>query len=380
MIFLDHNATTPLLPEVARRMSDVAEQTPLNPSSAHSAGEAARQIVATARESLAGLLGSDPEQLIFTSSGTESNNAALWHGAGDGAIVTTPVEHSSILAMAEMLQQRGTQVEYVAVDGEGHIAPETIAEKLDRLLSSGPVGLVSVQWANNETGVIQPVEAITEVCHRRGVPIHVDAAQAVGKLAIDLRRMPVDFLSVTAHKFHGPTGVGALFARDDMRPWLFGGDQEQGRRAGTENVIGIAGMGEAAELRRTRMSTVPDFLTGLRDEFESRLSARYPWIKINGHRCQRVGNTSNLLFPGLDGQAILAQLDVAGVCVTQSSACTNQRPTPSHVLKAMGLSEADAYSSVRFSFGETNTDSELDAALAQLFTVIDRLGALEKLA
>lgn len=380
MIFLDHNATTPLLPEVARRMSDVVEQTPLNPSSAHSAGEAARQVVATARESVAGLLGCDPEPLIFTSSGTESNNTALWHGAADGAIVTTPIEHSSVLATAEMLEQRGTQVEYVAVDGDGYIAPEAIAEQLDRVLSSGPVGLVSVQWANNETGVIQPVEALTEVCHRRRVPVHIDAAQAAGKLVIDLQRVPVDFLSVTAHKFHGPTGVGALFARNGVRPWLFGGDQELGRRAGTENVIGIAGMGEAAELRRTRMSTVPDFLAGLRDEFEGRLSARYPWIKINGHRCQRVANTSNVLFPGLDGQAILAQLDVAGICVTQSSACTNQRPTPSHVLQAMGLSEMDAYSSVRFSFGETNTQSELDAALAQLFAVIDRLSALERLA
>jgi len=380
MIFLDHNATTPLLPEVARRMSDVAEQTPLNPSSAHSAGEAARQVVARARESVAELVNCDPEQLIFTSSGTESNNAALWHGAADGTIVTTAVEHSSILATAEMLEQRWTHIEYVAVDGEGHIAPEAVAEQLDQLLSDGPVGLVSIQWANNETGVIQPVEAITEVCHRRGVPIHIDAAQAAGKLTIDLRQTPADFLSVTAHKFHGPTGVGALFARGGVRPWLFGGDQEQGRRAGTENILGIAGMGEATEVRRTRMRTVPNFLTALRDDFESQICARYPWAKINGSGCQRVVNTSNVHFPGLDGQAILAQLDVAGICVTQSSACTNQRPTPSHVLQAMGLSEADAYASVRFSFGETNTHSELDAALSQLFAVIDRLSALERLA
>lgn len=361
-------------------MTEVAAQTPLNPSSAHSAGETARRLVAEAREDVAGLLGCNSEQLIFTSSGTEANNAALWHGAVDGAIVTTTIEHSSILAGAESLESRGVRVEYVDVEPNGYVEPTAVSETLDKVLAEGAVGLVSLQWANNETGVIQPIGEVAEICRRRNVPLHVDAAQAVGKLPIDLNRVPVDFLSLTAHKFHGPTGAGALFTRRQIRPWLFGGDQERGCRAGTENVLGIAGMGEAAKTRRDRMDAVKGRLGSLRDRFETSLTARYPWIQVNGGECLRVVNTSNLTFPGLDGQAILAQLDVAGICVSQSSACTNQKPTPSYVLQAMGRSEGDAFSSVRFSFGETNTPSEIDTVLSHLCDIVDRLSALERLA
>ncbi len=361
-------------------MGEVAQQGPLNPSSAHSAGQNARRLVLEARESVAALLGCDTEQVIFTSSGTEANNAALWHGAADGAVITSPVEHSSILAASERLSHQGVHVEFVAVGTDGRVTPKAVNDALDRALARGLVGMVSIQWANNETGVIQPIEQITEICHSRDVPIHVDAAQAVGKIPIDLSQVPIDFLTLTAHKFHGPTGVGALFVRDRVRGWQFGGDQEGGNRAGTENVIGIVGLGQAAEARRKKLPTVVNDLISLRDEFESRVQAKYPWVKINSGQCLRTANTSNLQFVGLDGQAILAQLDVASVCVSQSSACTNQRPTPSYVLKAIGLSEAEAFSSVRFSFGETNTQSEVDTALSHLFMIVDRLSALEKLA
>ena len=377
VIYLDHNATTPVLPEVARRMAEVAEQTPLNPSSAHRAGEAARGVLLTARESLADLLSCDPEQVTFTSSGTEANNAALWHGAAGGAIVTTNIEHSSILAAAEHLEAQGIPVSYAEVDINGRVMPEAVAERLDSALAEGPVGLVSVQWANNETGVIQPIEQIVDICRQRGVPIHVDAAQAVGKLPIELDKLPIDFLTLTGHKFHGPTGVGALYIRNQIRPWFFGGDQEGRRRPGTENLIGIAGLGAACEARRRKFLTVNKEISLRRNRFESYISEHFPWVKINGARCSRIGNTSNIHFIGLDGQAIMAQLDVAGICVSQSSACTNHKPAPSYVLRAMGLSEAEAYASIRFSFAETNSQEDVEQTISELTQIADRLSAME---
>lgn len=380
VIYLDHNATTPILPKVAERMGDIAQRGPLNPSSAHRAGEAAREVLYNARESVARLIGAQPEQVIFTSGGTEANNAALRHGAVDGAIVTTNIEHSSILATAEHLEELGVGVYYAEAVADGRVPVQAVAATLDEALAHGPVGLVSIQWANNETGVIQSIEEITEICHRRGVPLHVDAAQAVGKISIDLGRTPLDFLSLTGHKFHGPTGVGALYARKGIRPWLFGGDQEHKHRAGTENIIGIAGLAAAADLRNQNFSTLNRDLIALRDRFESYLLKRLPWLKVNGGQCPRIGNTSNIHFVGLDGQAIMAQLDIAGICVSQSSACTNHKPAPSYVLRAMGLSEQEAYSSVRFSFGETNTDAEIDQVLPKLTQIVDRLSSLERLA
>lgn len=380
VIYLDHNATTPVLPEVARRMVEVAEQTPLNPSSAHRAGQAAREVLLSARESLADLLSCQPEQVSFTSSGTEGNNAALWHGAADGAIVTTNIEHSSILAAAEHLEAQGIPVYYAEVDADGLVTAEAVAEQLDSALAKGSVGLVSVQWANNETGVIQPIEQIADICRQRGVPIHVDAAQAVGKLPIELDKLPIDFLTLTGHKFHGPSGVGALYTREQIRPWLFGGDQEGRRRPGTENLIGIAGLGSACEARRRKFPTVNQEIILRRNRFEAYIFEHFPWVKINGARCPRIGNTSNIHFIGLDGQAIMAQLDVAGICVSQSSACTNHKPTPSYVLRAMGLSEAEAYASIRFSFAETNTREDVDQTISELSHIVDRLSALERLA
>lgn len=380
MVYLDHNASTPLLPEVASRMAEVAESGALNPSSANRAGECARKILAEARESVAALVHCDPYQVLFTSSGTEANNAALFHGAVAGSLVITNIEHSSVLAAAEHFEGKGGKVYVAEVNADGQVAPDRVAEQLRKARAAGPVGLVSLQWVNNETGVIQPIEEVAEICQKLGVPLHVDAAQAVGKLQIDLHSLPVDFLSLTAHKFHGPTGVGALYVRRHIQPWLFGGDQERSVRAGTENLIGIAGFGAAAEARSRRFPTVTSEVIALRDRFESHILETWPWANINGARCPRVGNTSNVHFVGLDGQAIMAQLDVGGICVSQSSACTNHKPTPSYVLRAMGLSEAEAYSSVRFSFGETNTKAEVDHVIAELEMIVHRLSALERLA
>lgn len=380
MIYLDHNATTPVLPEVAHRMAEVTAMGPLNPSSPHRGGDAARDVLDASRESVAALLGCDPERLYFTGSGTEANNAVLRHGAYGGAILTTEIEHSSVIASAESLGETGVPVRFMQVSRAGRVEPEAVEEMLERTVADGPVGLVSVQWVNNETGVIQPIEEILEICQRQGVPLHVDAAQAVGKLPIDLAALPVDFLSMTGHKIHAPAGVGALFARAPIRPWMPGGDQERGHRGGTENLIGIAGLGAAAEARRRQFPTVTEKLFALRNRLESPLLKEFPWLKVNGDRDARIGNTSNIHFVGLDGQAVMAQLDVAGICVSQSSACTSHKPTPSYVLAAMGLSESEAFSSVRFSVGETNTEDEIDQAVAEISLVVERLSALEKLA
>ena len=378
MIYLDHNATTPLLPAVREKLIEVASATPLNPSSAHSAGERAARQLETARCHVAKLIGTEPERLVFTSGGTEGNNAVLWHGARDGSIVTTAIEHSSVLAAGERLEEEGFPVYWVQPNAEGRVTAEAVAETLDMAQKNGPVGLVSVQWVNSETGVVQPIEEITEICRARAVAVHTDAAQAVGKIHVDVSRVPVDFLTLTGHKFHAPSGVGAVYARNAIRPWFAGGDQEQGRRAGTENVLCIAALGEAARLRFENFDTVQQHLTALRDRFESKLLEQFSWIRVNGGG-PRVVNTSNLRFGGVDGEALLAQLDGAQVAVSQASACASRRPTPSHVLVAMGLSEREAFSAVRFSFGETNTAEEIDETIRRLAPILDRLSALEAL-
>lgn len=379
MIYLDHNATTPLLPTVRKKLIEIADSTPLNPSSAHRAGERASRELETARRHVALLIGAEPERVIFTSGGTEGNNAVLRHGSRDGALVTSTIEHSSVLATAEQIENAGAPVYWIAPNTDGRVSADSVAEALDDAVGHGPVGLVSIQWVNNETGVIQPVEEITEVCRARGVPFHTDAAQAVGKVAVDVTTVPVDFLTLTGHKLHAPTGVGAIYVRSSIRPWLLGGDQEGGRRAGTENLLGIAGLGEAARCRYERLGAVQRHLEALRDRFESCLLERFPWIHVNG-RAPRVANTSNLQFGQVDGEALFAQLDAADVAVSQSSACTSRRPTPSHVITAMGRSERQAFSAVRFSFGETNSEQEVDQALERITSILDRLAALEALA
>jgi cysteine desulfurase len=372
-IYFDNNATTkPLLP-VRKAISDALSDTFGNPSSAHYSGERARNRIDAARDAVAGLIGADPGDVYFTSGGTESNNIVLnsfVFGKTNPKIVTTAIEHSSILKHCEMLEEIGVRISYLPVDGKGVVSFEDLEEFI-----TPDTSLVSVQWVNNETGVIQPIEAIGDLCKKEGVPFHTDAAQAVGKLNIDLSRLPIDLLSMTGHKFHGPQGVGALYSRDrrSLRPLFFGGSQEGGIRPGTENVAGIAGIGKAAEIRSRRIRKVQKQLSELRDRFEDQILARIPGVEINGCKERRVCNTTNLLFRGVDGQALIAQLDQLDVRCSQSSACTNHRPEPSYVLRAMGLSEQDAYSSVRFSFAEGNTMDEVDWAVQQIEAICQRL-------
>ncbi|MCH7987744.1 MAG: cysteine desulfurase, partial [Planctomycetes bacterium] len=296
--------------------------------------------------------------------------------AGPGAekphprIVTMNVEHSSILKTCEYLMAQGSEVDILPVNASGLID----LDQLEAAVTS-ETNLVSLQWVNNETGVVQPVEQVSAICQRKGVPFHTDAAQAVGKIPVDLVQLPVDYLTLTAHKFHGPQGVGACFvrSRNKLQPFYFGGDQEYSLRAGTENVPGIVGMGKAAELRQRRFATVVEHVSELRNEFEKRICDLLPDVRINGQAASRVGNTSNLLFVGIDGQALVAHLDQDGIRCSQSSACTNQRPEPSYVLRAMGLSEEEAFASVRFGFSEENTEEEIDFVVERVVNHCIRL-------
>ena len=305
-IYLDNNATTPLLPEVAAALGDSIESTWGNPSNTYESAQVSREAIEEAREAVARLVGADQSSLVFVSGGTEANNmvvrSAFTEPVAKRKWITSTVEHSSILRTCEALESHGVTVTYVPVDGLGQVD----LDQLEREITDD-TALVSVQWVNSETGVIQPVETIGTLCRERGVLFHTDAAQAVGKIEINVSTLPVDFLSLTAHKIHGPQGVGAVYAAQSkwLHPFLFGGPQESGLRAGTENLPGIVGMGAAARLRSERFSSVEHLLRSLRDTFERKVSQAVGEVSVNG-RSERVSNTANLRFDGVDGQALVA--------------------------------------------------------------------------
>ena len=372
-IYLDNNATTQPLPEVRAAVLNAMGGAFGNPSSSHSAGDRAREQLHNARSSLASLLGCDPDSIIFTSGATEANNTVIRSFSGPAKrIVSSAVEHSSVLAALERTEREGTEVVLLPVNRSGIVDPDDLREAV-----VGETALISIQWVNSETGVIQPVEEFGRICSEAGVPFHTDAAQAVGKLPVKLRDLPVDYASIAGHKFHAPPGTGALYLRGsaDIRGLLDGGDQESGLRAGTENVPGIAGMGCAAGIRAGSLPETIARLGRLRDLFEGEIMDRCPGVSVNGARATGVCNTTNLVFDGVDGQALVARLDQRGVRCSQSSACTNHRPEPSHVLRAMGLSEEEAYASVRFSMSVLNSEEELVAAAAAVGEVVAQIRA-----
>jgi cysteine desulfurase len=348
-----------------------------NPSSVHASGERSRGYLLHARESLAQLLGCNPSQIVFTSGGTEANNlifnlliARKLRGGRVPRVITTKIEHSSILKMCEYLEEVGVEVILIPTDRSGKIRVQEIESAM-----TNETDLVSIQWVNNETGVIQPIKEIGAICKSKDILFHTDAAQGVGKIEIDLEALPVDFLSLTAHKFHGPQGIGALYIKDpkSVHPLFWGGAQEGGVRPGTENVPGIAGGGVAADHRFKNFDIIERKIRNIRDLFENMVFHRIPETEVNGDTLDRVCNTSNLLFKGIDGQALVARLDQVGIRCSQSSACTNQRPEPSYVLREMGLSESEAYSSVRFSFSELNTPEELDFVVEQISQICEQM-------
>lgn len=377
-IYLDNNATTRALPEVSEAVAAALEDGFGNPSSAHSVGERARLALAAARASVAELIGAVPELVYFTSGATEANNLVLRsvirETRDDPVLVTTSIEHASVRECAQALRDSGVNVVQLNPTSEGCIDPDSVCAAIAQRRPA----LVSIQWVNNETGVIQPIEQIAAICRDFGVPLHTDAAQAVGKLPVNCTELPIDYLTFAPHKFHGPPGVGVLYARQPrtLRPVLYGGEQEGGLRPGTENLPGIVGAGVAARLRHERLVWLAPRLAQMRDEFEALIMDCVPELTIHGRAVRRVCNTSSVRFGTLDGQALMVRLDAVNVQCSQGSACSSAHPEPSHVLRAMGLSEAHAYASLRFSFGEFNTEEDPGEAAARIEEVVDELASL----
>lgn len=374
MLYLDNNATTPLDPRVREAMLPFLGGNAGNPSSAHSAGRAAHRAVEAARSQVAALLGAPAEAVIFTSGGTESINAAL-RGAlaaqpGKRHIVTSAIEHSATKNLCEYFEREGCEVTWLGVGADGLPSVEEFAAAL-----RADTAIATVLWANNETGVIFPIEEMARRADERRVVFHADAVQAAGKVPVDLSRVPAHLLSLSAHKFHGPMGTGALFVRPGMGlpSWILGGGQEKGRRAGTENVPGIVGMGRAAELARDAMAGDMPRLAAMRDAFEEGVRARFPRACFHGDPRHRLPNTSNFSLPGLEAKALLVVLDRLGVACSIGSACSSGSPDASHVLRAMGVDAAEARSSLRFSFGRMNQPGDSEAAVEALMEAARRI-------
>ncbi len=377
-IFLDNNATTQPLSKVAAAVVNAMSDSFGNPSSSNRTGERSRKLLHEAREAVAELIGAPSESMCFTSGATEANNWVLQRVCmrPNTSLITTDIEHSSIRSLCDVVENHGTHVIRLPTNSRGLISSRQLEEAI-----TSETTLVSVHWVNNETGMIQPVEEIATICREWGVMFHTDASQAVGKLPVNVEKLGCDFLSFSAHKFHGPQGVGGLYVRPGIRlpPLIFGGSQESGRRPGTENLPGIAGAGAAAALRHAGIGDTIARLQQLRDRFESAVLTQIPDVFVNGDPSHRICNTTNLRFEGVDGQALVARLDQQGVCCSQSSACTNQRPEPSYVLRAMGLSESQAYASVRFSVSVLNSNEDLDQTVGILAALVARLRKFSKL-
>ncbi len=372
-VYLDHNATSPLRDEVVQAMTRALREVYGNPSSVHEEGRAARAAVERAREAVASLVGAAADGVLFTAGATEANNTLLLgmaraHAGENRHVVSSSVEHPSVEAPLERLEREGWRVTRVGVDADGLLDEAQYAEAIE----AGPA-LVSILWANNETGVVQPMERIAARARARGIPVHADATQAVGKLPVDLREVPVDFLSLSAHKFNGPKGVGCLVARAgaSVEPLLHGGAQERGRRGGTENVAGIVGLGVACELAQRELAARMRDYAALRDQLWEGLRAKIPHLRRNGSADRVLPNTLNAEFEGAAGDVLLQALDVEGIAVSSGAACHSGSIEPSRVLVAMGRSLASAHGSIRFSVGHGNDAAQIDHALRVLPDLVE---------
>jgi cysteine desulfurase len=378
VVYLDNNATTKVDPRVLEAMLPYFSDYYGNPSSMHSFGGGVAANIRTAREHLGRLIGASPDEIIFTSCGTESDStairAALESYPTKKHLVTSRVEHPAVKNLFETLSKKGYRTTFVPVDGEGRLDLDYFYDSL-----SDDTAIVSLMWANNETGVIFPIEEVSRRVKERGIVFHTDAVQAVGKIPIDLAQNGVDMLSLSGHKIHAPKGIGALYIRKGTKfsPFLIGGHQEKGRRGGTENTAAIIGLGRAAELARQRLD-VGDYqrVSRLRDRLEEAILGHVPNTMVNGDRRHRLPNTSSVAFEYVEGEAILLMLNEFGICASSGSACTSGSLEPSHVLRAMGVPFTAAHGSIRFSLSHYTTEKEIDFVLDKLPPIIARLREL----
>lgn len=378
--YLDNNATTQIAPEVIEAMSPFLREFYGNPSSAYRFGKEVGERVRDAREKVAALVNAQPDEVIFTSCGTESNNSAI-HSAllaapGKRHVVTTAVEHPAIVNYCEFLQKTGYEVTFLPVDADGMLDLHRLEQAI-----RPDTAIVSVMWANNETGIVFPIEEITAICHAKNTLFHTDATQVPGKMNIDVAGLGVDFLTLSAHKLHAPKGIGMLYVnrRAKYLPYVIGGHQERGKRGGTENVAGIVAFGRAAELAMVNLQDEDTRVRRLRDRMENTILSTIPDTIRTGPREPRLPNTSNISFQYVEAEAILMMLDELGICASSGSACTTGSLTPSHVLTAMGLSQTRARGCIRLSLGIYNTDEDVDFLLSHLPEIIAKLRAISPL-
>jgi cysteine desulfurase len=376
-VYLDYNATTPVDPPVLEAMLPYFSGEFGNAASIHTTGQKARSAVDTAREQVAALIGARPQEIIFTSGGTESDNHAIFgmldpENYSKQSLISTAIEHEAVLNTCQSLAARGVTVAYLSADRDGCVQPG----HLDELLKTLPdTTLISVMHANNELGTVQALEEMGRLAAKADVYFHTDAVQSAGKLPIDVNTLQVDLLSLSGHKIYGPKGSGALYVRTGtpLRQFFFGGHHQRGVRPGTENVAGIVGLGKAAELAKASLAQDSTRISALRDDLELGLLQRVPLSRVNGATATRTPNTTNMLFPGVDGEALLIALDLKGLACSTGAACSSGAIEPSHVLTAIGLPVEEARSSLRFSLGRHTTREEIDFALLVIPQTVERL-------
>jgi cysteine desulfurase len=376
-VYLDNNATTAVAQEVLDEMLPYLKDLYGNPSSMHTFGGQLHGRIEDARGKVAELIGAEPDEIIFTSCGTESDNTAIMSPVESYPqkkhIVTTRVEHPAVRSFCRHLARKGYKVTFLPVDNQGRLAMETLLKAI-----SDDTAVVTIMYANNETGVIFPIQEIGEILRERKIIFHTDAVQAVGKVPVDVKKLPVDMLSLSGHKLHAPKGVGALYVRKGTRfnPYLIGGHQEKGRRAGTENIASIIGLGKACEMARKNLREDVSYLGRLRDKLEKSLLALCPDSRVNGDIEHRLPNTTNISFEYVEGEAILLRINEHGICASSGSACTSGSLEPSHVLRAMGIPYTCIHGSIRFSLSRYTTEEEIDTVTEIMPGIIKDLRAL----
>jgi cysteine desulfurase len=379
-LYLDNAATTPLHPKALAAMLVFLEEKFHNPNSVYGPARAVRQAVDEARQTIAAALGAERNEIYFTSSGTEADNWALFGALLASPkkrhIITTAVEHHGILYTCRALEKQGYEITYLPVDENGLVNPTAVEQAL-----RSDTAVVSIILANNEVGTVQPLAEIGKITRRHGIPLHTDAVQAVGHISVDVNVLDVDMLSLSAHKFGGPKGVGALYIRKGtpVAPLLYGGSQERGRRAGTENVAGIVGMAAALSVSLEDMPKEQIRITALRNRLISEITQKIPHVKLNGHPTQRLPGNVNISFRFIEGESLLLHLDMQGCCASTGSACSSGALEPSHVLMAMGLPHGLANGALRFSFGWNNTDNDINRLMDILEPSVERLRAMSPL-